>query len=89
MFKNKTLLIYIILTLSLASCAKRGSITGGMKDTIAPVLKMSFPKNFNTNFKGNEIKLEFDEYIKLKNLNKQLIISPPMKQEPLLNCSSV
>ena len=84
MFKNKTLLIYIILTLSLASCAKRGSITGGMKDTIAPVLKMSFPKNFNTNFKGSEIKLEFDEYIKLKNLNKQLIISPPMKQEPLI-----
>ena len=84
MFKNKTLLIYIILTLVLASCAKRGSITGGMKDTIAPVLKMSFPKNFSTNFKGNEIKLEFDEYIKLKNLNKQLIISPPMKQEPLI-----
>ena len=84
MFKNKTLLIYIILTLSLTSCAKRGSITGGTKDTIAPVLKMSFPKNFNTNFKGNEIKLEFDEYIKLKNLNKQLIVSPPMKQEPLI-----
>ena len=84
MCKNKTLLINIILTLVLASCAKRGSITGGMKDTIAPVLKMSFPKNFSTNFKGNEIKLEFDEYIKLKNLNKQLIISPPMKQEPLI-----
>lgn len=65
-------------------CAKRGSITGGLKDTIAPVLKMSSPKNFNTNFKGNEIKLVFDENIKLKNLNKQLIISPPMKNEPLI-----
>lgn len=63
-------------------CAKRGSITGGLKDTIAPVLKVSFPKNFSTNFKGNEIKLTFDEYIKLKNINKQLIISPPMKYEP-------
>lgn len=66
------------------SCAKRGSITGGLKDTIAPVLKMSFPKNFNTNFKGNEIKLVFDENIKLKDLTKQLVISPPMKQEPLV-----
>jgi uncharacterized protein (DUF2141 family) len=65
-------------------CAKRGSITGGLKDTIAPVLKMSFPKNFNTNFKGNEIKLVFDENIKLKDLSKQLIISPPMKNEPLI-----
>jgi hypothetical protein len=68
----------------MVSCAKRGSITGGLKDTLAPVLKMSFPKNFSTNFKGNEIKLTFDEYIKLKDLKKQLIISPPMKNEPLI-----
>ena len=73
-----------MLVLILVSCAKRGSITGGLKDTIAPVLKMSFPKNFSTNFKGNEIKLTFDEYIKLKDLRKQLIISPPMKNEPLI-----
>ena len=66
----------------MASCAKRGSITGGDKDTIAPVLKASFPKNFSTNFNGKEIKLVFDEYVKLKNVNKQLIISPPMKIQP-------
>ena len=65
-------------------CAKRGSITGGLKDTIAPVLKVSFPKNFSTEFKGNEIKLTFDEYIKLKDLRKQLIISPPMEYEPTI-----
>jgi len=68
--------------LLLMSCAKRGSITGGDKDTIAPVLKASFPKNFSTNFNGKEIKLIFDEYVKLKNINKQLIISPPMKNQP-------
>ena len=66
----------------MASCAKRGNITGGSKDTIAPVLKASFPKNFSTNFNGKEIKLVFDEYVKLKNSNKQLIISPPMKNQP-------
>jgi uncharacterized protein (DUF2141 family) len=84
MLKNNLKYISLFLLLILIGCAKRGSITGGMKDTIAPVLKMSFPKNFNTNFKGNEIKLVFDENIKLKNLNKQLIISPPMKYEPLI-----
>lgn len=66
----------------MASCAKRGNITGGLKDTIAPVLKASFPKNLSTNFNGREIKLVFDEYVKLKNINKQLIISPPMKNQP-------
>ena len=66
------------------SCAKRGSITGGLKDTLAPVLKYSSPKNFSTDFKAKEIILTFDEYVKLKNTNKQLIISPPMKHEPII-----
>ena len=84
MLKNSLKTILILLVLVVTACAKRGSITGGLKDTIAPVLKMSFPKNYSTNFKGNTIKLTFDEFIKLKDLNKQLIISPPMKQEPLI-----
>lgn len=84
MLKNNFKYILFLLVLTLFGCAKRGTITGGLKDTLAPVLNVSFPKNFSTNFKGNEIKLTFDEYIKLKNLNKQLIISPPMKNEPLI-----
>ncbi|MFV8368999.1 Ig-like domain-containing protein [Flavobacterium sp. LB2R40] len=84
MLKNNLKYTFFLLLLILVGCAKRGSITGGLKDTIAPVLKMSFPENFSTNFKGSEIKLVFDENIKLKNLNKQLIISPPMKNEPLI-----
>lgn len=66
------------------SCAKRGSITGGAKDTIAPTLKYSLPENYSIKFQGNKIKLVFDENIKLKDINKQLIISPPMKNEPLI-----
>ena len=73
----------------MASCAKRGSITGGLKDTLAPVLNASIPKNYTTNFKGTEIKLTFDEFIKLKDLKKQLIISPPLKNEPLISPTSV
>lgn len=84
MLKNNAKYFLFLLVLILTSCAKRGSITGGLKDTLAPVLKMSFPKNFSTNFKGNEIKLTFDEFIKLKDLKKQLIISPPLKNEPLI-----
>ena len=74
----------LFITLFLSSCAKRATITGGLKDTIAPVMKQSFPPNYTTNFEGNEIKIVFDEYIKLKDLNKQLIVSPPMQRQPII-----
>ena len=82
MLKNNLKYFLLFLLFATLSCAKRGSIDGGLKDTISPVLKVSFPKNFSTNFKGNTIKLTFDEYVKLKNINKQLIISPPMVKMP-------
>ena len=81
---SKRFYIYIgaIFFLLSIGCARRGSIDGGLKDSIAPVLKMSFPKNGSINFTGKEIKLNFDEYVKLKGIDKQLIISPPMKIAP-------
>ncbi|RED24625.1 Ig-like domain-containing protein [Flavobacterium cutihirudinis] len=84
MFKSKLKYISFLLALLMMSCAKRGSITGGLKDTLAPVLRSAVPKNFSTDFKANEIILTFDEYVKLKDIRKQLIISPPMKYEPLI-----
>ncbi|MGL3000870.1 Ig-like domain-containing protein [Flavobacterium sp. RSSB_23] len=85
---NYRFILFLFLFVCIG-CAKKGSITGGLKDTIAPTLKISFPENFSTNFKGNQIKLTFDEYIKLKGLEKQLIVSPPMKNEPLIIPSTV
>ena len=76
--------LIVSLLLFTSSCAKRGTITGGSKDTIAPKIISSNPENFNTNFKGNEIRIVFDELIKVKNINKQLIISPPFKTQPII-----
>ena len=75
-------LLFLFSLLITVSCAKRGNITGGDKDTIAPVLTASFPKNLSTNFTAKEIVLNFDEYVKMKNVNKQLIVSPPLKYPP-------
>lgn len=74
--------IFLLMAIAFVSCAKRGTITGGLKDTIAPKMVSSLPKNLTTNFNGNQIKIYFDEYVKLKNINKQLVISPPMKTQP-------
>ncbi|WP_313806651.1 Ig-like domain-containing protein [Flavobacterium sp.] len=84
MLKSKFVYTVFLFALFLTSCAKRGTISGGPKDTIPPVLIQSAPKNFSTNFKGDFIKITFDEYIKVKDITKQLIISPPMKNAPYI-----
>ena len=74
---------YLLFTaLFFTACAKRGTVSGGPKDTIPPTITSSTPKNMTTNFSGSEIHINFDEYIKIKDINKQLIISPPMKNTP-------
>ena len=73
----------LILTLVLfTNCAKRGTITGGAKDTLAPVILSTLPENFSTSFTKKEIQINFDEYVKLNKVNQQLIISPPMDTQP-------
>ncbi len=81
---RKFIFILTIISVLFISCAKRGTITGGPKDTIAPVIVKSNPKNYQTNFTGKTIKIDFSEYIKVKDINKQLIISPPMEKTPTI-----
>ncbi len=81
---RKFIFILTLISALFISCAKRGTITGGPKDTIAPVIVRSNPKNYETNFSGKTIKIDFSEYIKVKDINKQLIISPPMEKSPTI-----
>ena len=62
------------------SCARRSSPTGGLKDSIPPELLRAYPKMNSTLFDKDEIELVFDEYIKIKDLGRQLIISPPIEK---------
>lgn len=72
----------LLLLLVLFGCARRGTITGGAKDTIPPVMIKARPKIETTNFNQEKIRIYFDEYIKIKDLKKNLIISPPQKYDP-------
>lgn len=85
---KKLLVIITILCICIASCAKKGSPSGGPKDVEPPVILNASPNNYSTNFTGNEIKIQFNEYVKLKDINKQLIISPPLKIKPLISPQS-
>ncbi|MBT8260548.1 MAG: Ig-like domain-containing protein [Bacteroidia bacterium] len=71
-----------LISLIVVNCANRGTPQGGPKDEDPPVIVKSEPDNFTTNFNEKEIKIYFDEYIKIKDIQKNLIISPPMDPMP-------
>lgn len=78
----KKIIFLFLLNLLILSCARVGSPVGGSKDTIPPkvvdtnidTLRVNVPRDIK------ELRIDFDEYITLKDINKQLIISPPIKK---------
>lgn len=85
----KRTVLYLIamlgIVISFSRCAKKGSPDGGPKDTIPPIIVKSNPENYVTNFEGDEIRVYFDEFIKLKDLQQNLIVSPPLKYQPVVS----
>ena len=81
-FIYKTLFLLLSIALT-SSCARTGRPDGGPKDELAPLFVTSNPPYKTINFSKKEVKLEFNEFIKLKDLNKQLVVSPPLKN-PLI-----
>jgi len=79
MRKHFVYILGILLILSVSHCAKRGTPTGGAKDSLPPVLIRATPPLNTTLFDEEKITLLFDEYIKLKDITNQLITSPPLE----------
>ncbi|NRD19133.1 Ig-like domain-containing protein [Winogradskyella eckloniae] len=82
------ILSLFLIAITIASCANRGTPSGGEKDEEPPIITKSQPENYSTNFNGNEIIINFNEYVKIKDLRKQLIISPPMDNTPIVTPAS-
>ena len=78
----KRFFFLIFISFILASCARVGSPVGGAKDTIPPQVTESNIDSPRVNVSRDirELRIDFDEYITLKDINKQLIISPPLKK---------
>ena len=83
MFKRFFAYIFLVLmAAALMQCARRGRPSGGPKDITPPVLLKAEPDNMTINFEATKIRLYFDELVKLKDVQEQLIVSPPLKYQP-------
>lgn len=78
------ILAVLLIAITLVQCAKKGSPTGGPVDEKPPVILRMYPDNYTRNFKNRIIEIEFDEFVKLNDLQKQLVVSPPLKTTPTI-----
>ena len=77
------ILFFLVLAQIFSSCANIIPPTGGIRDTIPPVLVKSVPADSTLNFKSNKIVLTFNEYIQLDNtIQQSLIVSPNPDNTP-------
>ena len=84
-FICKALIIALIAAPALLSpvgCAKSGTPEGGPRDTIPPVVVRTVPENYSVNFDADEIRIYFDEYVRLNNPTRQMVVSPPFDNPP-------
>lgn len=70
--------IYLLLfcCFLFAGCANIVNPTGGPRDTEAPKVLFSFPKNGQKNYKGNTIILNLNEEIADNQLSNKILVSP-------------
>jgi len=71
-----------LLSLFLNRCANPVTPEGGPKDIKPPQIIQCVPANVSIHFKGSTIKIDFDEFINLKNPLSEILVSPPLKEPP-------
>jgi len=78
-------IIWISVVLLFAvRCASISPPTGGPRDSIPPRIVRAAPAPYTTNFKGDRITLDFNEFIQLKDQQKLFFVSPPGSRKPML-----
>lgn len=70
------------LALIMVECANPVTPTGGPKDETPPIAVSSEPENYSANFSDREMSVKFNEFVQLKELQQQMLISPPMENRP-------
>lgn len=82
--------LYIVLTalsIILWRCAQVMPLNGGERDTQPPKLVEAVPVNASLNFKGRIIAFKFDEFVQVKDIANQLVVTPQTKELPYVEAS--
>lgn len=78
-------LVSIIILFFIGSCAVIKPPSGGPKDITPPLLVYAEPPSGTLQYKGEQIRLEFSEYIDESSIEKGIRIFPNIEDEILIN----
>lgn len=78
------LLLYGLSLFIVASCAKQSTPTGGPRDLAPPKLLETNPPAESLNVRPETITLTFDEYVKLENPSKGIVITPRINKDEVI-----
>lgn len=82
--KLKSIYLLLLLPVIWYSCANIIPLEGGPKDSTPPRMLKSVPDTFSLHFRNKKITLYFDEYVVIKNANKEVTVSPPVATPPIV-----
>ena len=81
----RTVVVLFFASAFFSRCASMMIPTGGPRDTLPPVIVNMTPDNFSTDrplVGHGKIYIEFDEFVQLKDQQKEFFTSPQMKKKP-------
>jgi hypothetical protein len=85
LFSLGVLTFFYIISMIAPGCAQIGAPTGGPKDTLPPRLLSATPRINSTNFTGNKITLNFNEYVEVRDALSNVQVSPFQKTNPVID----
>ncbi|MBI9054613.1 MAG: Ig-like domain-containing protein [Bacteroidales bacterium] len=81
---SRNIFLFVILISIIAGCARMAAPTGGPKDEQHPLIVEINPASYTTNFDSKLVKITFDEFIQLTDLQQNLIVSPILEKNPMI-----
>ncbi len=87
MRRDVNTLLWLVLLVLTAGCARIVAPVGGPKDMTPPTIVKEVPANNSVFFTGHGFKITFDEFVVLQNTTENVLISPPLSSQPTYSLS--
>jgi hypothetical protein len=77
--------LLVAISMYITGCANIIPPGGGPRDSLPPKLVIALPKDSATNVRAQNFMLSFDEYVTLQGIQENLIVSPTVKNTPIID----